>query len=409
MRLLWIFSFLAFGIAGAQERPYRHSPGASGAPMIVLLPNAPETVDTEFQTWSQIAASRKWHLLAPAFPLPGDAGLKQLETWLPEVRAALKLEKSPCYLAGAGNAAALVFYAAARVPHLWTAAVAVSGSPKPAIDSDRIFAANTLNVPVAWAVTPEERAGSDALRGKMLAAGYNLTLLESATIEQLLDFLARHRFNDYPATIDCETGNPQLARCYWISVTAFDPALRNDAIRSTRIAPDNLGASLDLGGFGFKTTAPGPGVVVEFLPDKYSGPLKLNDRIVALSGKQIIDAKHYVELMSQVTEERPVSVTIERMEKKEKERIRLTTYYKLRKREEVITARIQASYSPDAKEIILISRAVAEVQIRVPEQWVPSTITWNGNQMAAPVTAGCLVLSLKQPGAARPCPQQQPQ
>jgi hypothetical protein len=113
--------------------------------------------------------------------------------------------------------------------------------------------------------------------------------------------------------------------------------------------------------------------------------------------------------MSQVTEERPVSVTIERMEKKEKERIRLTTYYKLRKREEVITARIQASYSPDAKEIILISRAVAEVQIRVPEQWVPSTITWNGNQMAAPVTAGCLVLSLKQPGAARPCPQQQPQ
>lgn len=404
MRLLWILSFVAVTGAGAQERPYRHSPGAPDAPLMVLLPNTLETVDTEFKTWSQIAASRKWHLVVPAFALPGDVGLKQLETWVPEVRAALKLEKSPCYLVGAGQAAALVFYAAARVPHLWTAAVAVSGSPKPAIDSDRIFGANTRNLPVAWAVTPEERAGSDALRGKMVAAGYNLTLLESATIEQLLDFLSKHQFVAYPPNIDCETGNPQLARCYWITVTAFDPALRNDAIRSTRVAPDNLGASLDFGGFGFKTNAPGPGLVVEYLPENYSGPLKLNDRIVALSGKQIIDAKHYMELMSQVTEERPVSVTIERVEKKEKDRIRLTTYYKLRKREEVITARLQASYSPEAKEITIISRAVAELQIRVPEQWVPAAITWNGNQMAAPVSPGCLVLSLKQPGAARPCP-----
>ncbi|MBL8232495.1 MAG: hypothetical protein JNL98_28615 [Bryobacterales bacterium] len=405
MRLLWILTIMSSLSAGAQERPYRHAPGAPDAPMLVLLPNGPETVDAEFKTWAQIAASRKWTLVVPAFPLPGDAGLKQLETWIPEVRATLKLEKSPCYLVGTGNAAALVFYAAARVPHLWTAAVAVSGSPKPAVDSDRIFGANTMNVPVGWAVNAEERGASDALRGKMIAGGYNLTVLESATVEQLLDFFAKHRFDAYPASIDCETGNPQLARCYWVTVTAFDPALRNDAIRSTRIAPDNLGASLDFGGFGFKTTTAGPGVLVEFLPDNYNGPLKLNDRIVALSGKQIIDAKHYIELMSQVTEERPVSVTIDRIEKKEKDRIRLTTYYKLRKREEVITARLQASYSVDAKEITIISRAVAELQIRVPGQWVPATITWNGNQMAAPQQAGCLVLSLKTPGAARPCPQ----
>ncbi|MCS7023897.1 MAG: hypothetical protein NZV14_03800 [Bryobacteraceae bacterium] len=387
----------------AQQSSYRFAPGAGGAPILVLLPAAAETLEAEFQTWTQIAATRKWNLFAPTAGLSGDAGLKQLESWLSELRTTHKLEQAPCYLVGAGAAAAGVFYAAARIPHLWTAAVAISGSPKPAIDSDRIFAANTGNVPVAWAVTPEERQSSDALRAKMLAAGYNLTVLESATIEQVLDFLARHRFVAYPEAIDCETGNPQLARCYWITVTAFDPALRNDALRSSRIPPDHLGASLDLGGFGFKLTTPGPGVLVEYLPENYRGPLKLNDRIVALSDKQILDAKHYVELMSQVTEERPVSVTIERTEKKEKERIRLTTSYKLRKREEVITARIQASYASEAKEITIISRAVAEIQIQVPDAWTPAIITWNGNQMASPQQGGCLALSLKSPGSSRPC------
>src|ERR1700752_2035298 len=113
-----------------------------------------------------------------------------------------------------------------------------------------------------------------------------------------------------------------MSRCYWITPTQFDPSLRNDALPSTKIAPD-AEASLEFGAFGFQVSKPGPGVVVEWLPPDYKGPLLLNDRITAFSGKAIADPKHYAELMSQITEEKPVAVTIERGTGKAKERIRL--------------------------------------------------------------------------------------
>ena len=77
-------------------------------------------------------------------------------------------------------------------------------------------------------------------------------------------------------------------------------------------------AALNLGGFGFNPAEPGPGVVVRFLAEKYSGPLKMGDRIVALDGREIPDAQHYVELMAKISEERPATVLVERG----KERVR---------------------------------------------------------------------------------------
>lgn len=401
--MLLLTMFLA-ATAFAQDPPYRYSPGGPDMPALVLIPNSPESVDAEFKSWSAIAATRKWHLLMTTIPIPGDSGLKTLGELLADARLKLKLEKSPFYMVGSGSSAPLVFYAASRVPHLFSAALAISGSPKPAVDTDRIFGANTSHTAVAWAATPEERNATAAVRARMISAGYNLTLLDPPTTAAALDFLGKHPYEPWPSKIDCETGNPMMARCYWITATGFDPNLRNDAIRSTRVAPDSMGASLDFGAFAYKPDAPGPGIVVEDLPPKYTGPLLVGDRIVALSGKEIYDAKHYAELMSQITEEKPVSVTIERKSGKEKERIRLTTYYKLKKREEVVTARLQASYSPDSKEVTIISRTVAELQINIPEQWVPATINWNGNPMASPQTTGCFVISLKLPGSARPCP-----
>jgi hypothetical protein len=147
-------------------------------------------------------------------------------------------------------------------------------------------------------------------------------------------------------------------------------------------------------------------VVVDFLPEGYKGPLKVGDRLTALSGKTIQDPKHYVEMMGEVKEEKPVAVTIERMEGKEKERVRLVTRYVLRKREEVITARIQAEYLPEPKEIVIVTRTVAALRVTVPEEWAPATINWNGQQVATPHNAGCYVLSLKEGGASKPCPAQ---
>jgi len=223
-------------------------------------------------------------------------------------------------------------------------------------------------------------------------------VLESANTAQAVNWLARHKYTPWPLKIDCESGNPTLTRCYWLTPTEFDPRLRNYALRSTRIAPDSS-ASLDFGGFGYRGDAPGPGVLVEWLPENYSGPLRLKDRIVALSGSPIADPRHYVEKMSQVTEEKPVAVTIER----DKERIRLVTRYLLRQRAEVVTARVQAEYLPEAKEITIVSRTVATARVQVPPQWAPVSINWNGTTVAQPNEAGCWIVSIKNPGEARPC------
>lgn len=389
---------------GTAEVSYLYAPGkAEGA--LVVLPNQIEKPDTEWKSWSEIAASRGWHLVMPVTAAGGDGAAKMLDAIVTEVRARHKLSNAPFYLVGAGPLSPMVMYVVCRAPHIFSAALAISGSAKPAVDTDRLFAANTSLVPVGWALTAEERAEQGPVYQKMQTRGFRLEILESPTILQALNWLSKHPYTQHPLRVDCETGNPSMARCYWIQPTEFDPALRNDALPSTRVPPE-VTASLDFGGFGYSATKPGPGVVVEFLPENYKGPLKVGDRLVALSGKNIADPKHYVEMMGEVREEKPVAVTIERMEGKEKDRIRLVTRYVLRKREEVITTRIQAEYLMDAKEIVIVTRTVAALRVTVPEAWAPATINWNGQQVATPHNAGCYVLSLKEGGASKPCPQQ---
>jgi hypothetical protein len=49
----------------------------------------------------------------------------------------------------------LVFYAIARIPDRWAAGVALGGSPKGAIDTNRVFAVNFTDTPVLWASNGE--------------------------------------------------------------------------------------------------------------------------------------------------------------------------------------------------------------------------------------------------------------
>jgi len=407
MLLLFLLAAAAFAqspepirfSSSGHEIAYFHAAGDAGAPVLVVLPAQPGTAAAEFTNWSQVAAVRKWTLVLPQSVAAGDAGVKMLDDLIPDVRRRFHLPTAPIYLCGAGPASPMVFYAVARAPYLWSAALAIGGDPKLAIDTDRLFAANTNLVPVAWAVSPQEKEAFVAPYQKLLTGGFNIQRLESPTTQAALDFLAGHRYTEYPTKIDCETGNPALARCYWIVPIRFDPSLRNDAILTTRIPPDPQ-ASLDFGGFGFKADAPGPGVAVEWLPPDYKGPLQLHDRILMLSSTRIADPRQYLELMGHITEERPVTVTIERG----KDKIRLTTRYRLRRREEILTARVQAAYFPDSHEIIIVSRTVSALKIMLPSAWAPASINWNGNPAAKPQEGGCLELSLQDPGAARPCP-----
>jgi hypothetical protein len=191
-------------------------------------------------------------------------------------------------------------------------------------------------------------------------------------------------------SIDCETNSPAFASCYWIQMTKFDPAERNDVLESTRVA-GGTGAALDLGAFGFKTDEPGPGVLVTSLPKDYSGPLKMNDRLVALDGKSIADPRQYADWLDKITDEKPVTVTVQRG----KERIRVETRVVLPRREGGVSARVEAQYLPADKEIQIVSRTVTEMRITVPPHWVPATLLWNGLTLENLKEPGCWMLSMQ--------------
>jgi len=216
----------------------------------------------------------------------------------------------------------------------------------------------------------------------------------------VFEWLAKHQRPLFPSTVDCETGNPALARCYWVEMTKFDPKKRNDVLKSTRVVAGS-GASLAIGPFGYDPLAEGPGALVGWLPPNYQGPLKLDDRIVSLAGKEVRDGREYAKSIDEITEDKPVAVLVQRG----KQRVRLETKIVLPKREEVITARVQGRYLPDQKEVFLISRAVTQMRVHIPADWAPVSLSWNGLDLVKAESAGCWVLSMeKDPPEASKCP-----
>jgi hypothetical protein len=183
-------------------------------------------------------------------------------------------------------------------------------------------------------------------------------------------------------------------------MTKFDGAERNDVLSSTRVQA-GTGASLDLGGFGFNPQAEGPGVLVTWLPEHYSGPLKLNDRIVSIGGAKLRDAREYVDLMDKTGEEKPVAVMVERG----KDRMRLETRIVLPRRPSSITARVQGQRLVDLKEVQIVSRAVTQMRVTLPAEWLPAVINWNGSEVVKADASGCWLLDVqKELMSGKKCP-----
>jgi predicted esterase len=354
-------------------------------PAIALLDEG-DTV--QWQNWTRELG---WQVIAPAGAPAADID-SRVRALAAAVESAIRsgsVDPARVYIAGRGDAAAAVFYAISRVPDLWAAGTALGGSPKAALDSNRIFTANFANVPVLWI------SGDDSkpMVEKLTAAKLNMEWQPAsggANAVAIFQWLARHKRDAFPLSIDCETNSPTFARCYWIQPTKFDANERNDVLASTRIA-GGTGAALDLGGFGFQPDDPGPGVAVTSLPDKYSGPLKLGDRLIALDGKPLANARQYLELMEKVTEEKLAVVSVQRG----KERIRMDTRIALPRREAGITSRVEAQYLPAEKEIQIVSRTITEMRVTVPPEWVPATLLWNGLTLENLKEAGCWVLSVQ--------------
>ncbi len=289
---------------------------------------------------------------------------------------------------------------AARVPDLWAAAVAAGGSPRSAIDSNRLYAANTVNLPVLWLFSNRE---DEALGKRLKTAGYNLESRELANVQSavILDWLAGHRRDPFPTTADCETGTPIFPRCYWIDVTKFDPTEANDVLDSTRVQPLGSGAVLGAGPFGYDPNEAGPGVLVASLPDKYSGPLKVNDRILEMGGKQLKNGEEFASTLYRTFEEKPVVLMVQRG----KEHVRVETRIELAPRAEPLTARVRAQFLPDMQEVEVISRSIAQLRLNIPAAWLPAKINWNGSDLVTATAAGCWLLDEQQELlTAKPCP-----
>jgi hypothetical protein len=369
-------------------------------PLLFFLPGSMDDPSLQklFAKWQPMAAARGWNLAVPIAAGVSDLAAQAVEYLLADAKKRLPgVDQNRIYLAGQGVSTAEVFYTLSREPDLWAAALAIQGSPGPAIDSFRLFGSNSRDVPLLW-VAPAAQV--DMFRPKLSAVEFNFEARPEASVDQVFEWLAKHRRAQFPLTVDCETGNRAFARCYWIEMTKFDPRKRNDVLKSTRVMPGS-GAMMAIGPFGFDPLADGPGALVGWLPDRYQGPLKLNDRVVSVAGKELRDGREYAQYMDEIKEEKPVAVLVQRG----KDRVRLETRTVLPQRGEVITARIQGRYLPDQKELFIVSRAVAEFRVRIPAEWTPVSVSWNGLDVLKAESAGCWTLNMEKdaPEAAK-CP-----
>ncbi|MDE3165675.1 MAG: hypothetical protein KGN36_07715 [Acidobacteriota bacterium] len=341
--------------------------------------------------WQQMTRDLGWRVITA--PVAADAGPDQIALALAkQVEAAVEsgtVDPARVYIAGRGDDSAVVFYVISRVPDLWAAGVAVGGSPKPAIDTNRIWAANFTLVPVLWLGGADQESLAQQLKFARMNVEWRVTS-NGAPASVVLNWLSTHHQEIPPPEVDCETNSPQFARCYWVQMTKFDSTERNDVLETTRIAGGS-GAVLDLGGFGFKLDDPGPGVLVTYLPPKYDGPLKLNDRLVALDGRPLENAAFYQKLIEKITEQKSAVVLVQRG----KDRIRVETRIKVPSTDAGITARVQARYLPVEKHIEIVSRTVTELRVNLPAEWMPAGVLWNGFALENIDRPGCWVLSLQ--------------
>ncbi len=355
---------------------------AAKSPLLVLLGG-------DAQIWQAASKERGWQFLEPH----ADAGqaldqrVKALAAEVEQAEKSLSADPDRVYLAAQGPSVSMLFYVASRMPDLWAAAVAIGGSPRAAIDTNRLFAANTANLPVLWLFSDKDEG---ALGKKLQTAGFNLEWRDAATAKpaEIFAWLATHERDPFPVTVDFETGTPVFTHCYWLEITKFDPAEKNDVLDSTRVAPLGSGAALAIGPFGYNPTAEGPGVLVTSLPEKYAGPLRVNDRILEMGGKELKDGAEFTQTLYHTFEEKPVVVMVARG----KERLRLETKIVIAPRSESVTARVRAQFLPDWHTVEIVSRAITQMQVTLPESWLPAKITWNGTEVANATAAGCWLL-----------------
>jgi hypothetical protein len=346
----------------------------------------------EAAQWQAWVKDTGWKVIAPAAPAANniDARVLALAAAVKQAVQSGEVDPNRIYVAGRGSGTAAVFYTISRIPDLWAAGIGLGGEPRDAIDTGRIFTANFTNTPVLWV---SGNAEDDEQAAKLRTNGMNVEWRSTngLTDAAVFAWLNQHVRDPFPLSVDCETDSPTFASCYWLQPVKFDAAETNDVLPGSRVLGGS-GATLALGGFGYTLDDPGPGLAVSFLPDKYSGPLKAGDRITALDGKPIINARQFNETLNKITEEKNVVVMVERG----KQRMRVESRIVLpRKDASRVTARVQGRYEPADKQLVIASRSVTQMRLTVPEQWAGAGLFWNGLSIERIDEAGCVLLTIE--------------
>lgn len=352
------------------------------------------------QAWRSWTATFPPDWLVMAAPVSGlhDGEVKAVQMAIQDCAARLPVDRSRVYLAGASTSG--VFYTLARIPDEFAAGLAIQGTPAPAINTNKLYAAGTSTTPLLWLDPPAYTA---RVQAKLKAAGFQFEAANRWTRDQVLEWLNQRRRPAAPYQIDCETHSLAFARCYWLEIVNVNPRRRNDAVPPTRVKPGS-GAALAIGPFGYRPEDPGPGVEVVWLPDNYSGPLRLKDRIVAVGGVDMKDGQAYADFMDELIDPKLTAITVQRGD----ERLRLETAIKLPAMETTVTARVQGTWLPESRELLLITRAVSDLRLQLPRDWAPAKALWNGNELSLEKD-GCWLLTEKEGEfAARPCPASAP-
>ncbi len=193
-------SLLACALAPAQ------TPAPAKTPAIALIDAA------DAAQWQTLTTGAGWQLIvaAGAAGADMDARAKALAAAVAEAVKNGSVDPARVYLAGRNEAAAAVFYFIARIPDRWAAGVALGGSPKAALESNRIFSANFTDAPVLWASSGPD---DEALAQKLKTAGLNLEWRSATALTNgaILQWLAPHTRDEFPLDIDCETNSPAFA------------------------------------------------------------------------------------------------------------------------------------------------------------------------------------------------------
>ena len=325
--------------AMGKEFVYRYSPAQPNAPVAVILDAKPDRWPVPVE----------WMKLVPQVDALSDIGVKVTELMLADAAKRTNVNWNRLYLLGEAQ---FVTFAVSRIPDIWAAAASVGGDAKFAFATNKIYTANSQLVPK----------------------------LEAKSEKDAIDFVAKQETTPMPPKVDCETGNQAFTRCYFLQIVKFDMRMMNQALGTTRV---NSGPQvyLAIGQFAYSSdmevTTP-------------MGPLRVGDRIVAFNGKDVNDHNEYERLLAKMNEERSVTLTVQRG----KQRQRIETSAKVAKREEPLSARIQAEYSVESKELLIISRAVAEFVVQLPRPWSGATINWNGVEVSKNTAAGCWVVAM---------------